>query len=197
MRNKLTDSLAGYNNQPKVQKMDIVLFKDAIIHCSKIIRTINLKRGHTLLVGVGGSGRHSLTRLSSFVAGMNCDQLEIKTGFNLKDFRIKLKDMYELSAYRDKMKKPLCFIFSDNDVMQETFLEDIQNMLNSGIVPNIYAADEVSRVRDEMTPRYKAMGQTNESPDAMIEWFYNRVKDQMHLAILMSPVGATFRNYCR
>jgi len=143
MRNKLTDCLTGYNSQPKVQKMDIVLFKDAIIHCSKIIRVINLKRGHTLLVGVGGSGRHSLTKLSSFVAGMNCDQLEIKSGFNLKDFRFKLKDMYEMSAYRDKMKKPLCFIFSDNDVMQETFLEDIQNMLNSGIVPNIYMNDEL------------------------------------------------------
>lgn len=73
MRTKLMDSLANYNQQPKVQKMDIVLFKDAIIHCSKIIRVINLKRGHTLLVGVGGSGRHSLTRLSAFLAGMNVD----------------------------------------------------------------------------------------------------------------------------
>lgn len=117
MRAKLTDSLTGYNSQPKVQKMDIVLFKDAIIHCSKIIRVINLKRGHTLLVGVGGSGRHSLARLSSFLAGMNCDQLEIKSGFNLKDFRTKLKDMYEMAAYRDKSKRPLCFLFADNDVI--------------------------------------------------------------------------------
>lgn len=177
--------------------MDIVLFKDAIIHCSKIIRVINLKRGHTLLVGVGGSGRHSLTRLSSFLAGMNCDQLEIKKDFGLKDFRTKLKDMYELSAYRDKMKKPLCFLFSDNDVTQETFMEDIQNMLNSGIVPNVYVADEMSRIREESLKRYKESGNTNESPDAMNEWFFGRVKDNMHLAILMSPVGASFRNYCR
>ena len=73
MRDKLMSSLEGYNSQPKVTKMDIVLFKDAIIHVSKVIRVLNLKRGHTLLVGVGGSGRHSLTRLSSFLAGMTCD----------------------------------------------------------------------------------------------------------------------------
>jgi len=56
-----------------VQKMDIVLFKDAIIHISKIYRVLNLKRGHVLLVGVGGSGRHSLTSLSAYLAKMNCD----------------------------------------------------------------------------------------------------------------------------
>jgi dynein heavy chain, axonemal len=105
--------------------------------------------------------------------------------------------MYEMSAYRDKMKKPLCFLFSDNDVMQETFMEDIQNMLNSGIVPNVYVADEMSRIREESLKRYKDTGNTNESPDAMNEWFFSKVKDNMHLAILMSPVGASFRNYCR
>ena len=70
-------------------------------------------------------------------------------------------------------------------------------MLNSGIVPNIYAADELSKVREDCLKKYKASGNTNESPDTMHEWFFNKVKDNMHLAILMSPVGASFRNYCR
>ena len=53
--------------------MDIVLFKEAIIHVAKIYRVLNLKRGHALLVGVGGSGRHSLTKLYAYLAKMNCD----------------------------------------------------------------------------------------------------------------------------
>ena len=118
--------------------MDIVLFKDAIIHISKIYRVIQQKRGHAMLVGVGGSGRHSLTRLSAFIAQMNCDQLEIRRDFGLKDFRIKLKELYEMSAFAGKYFLKTVFIFSDNDVVQESFLEDIQNTLNSGVVPNLY-----------------------------------------------------------
>ena len=121
LRDHLNEKLEKYNTQPKVQKMDIVLFRDAIIHVTKIYRIINLKRGHALLVGVGGSGRHSLTRLSAFISNMNAEQLQIRKDFNLKAFRTKLKDIYELCAYngakggRDKLKT--VFLFSDNEVV--------------------------------------------------------------------------------
>ena len=142
--------------------MDIVLFTDAIIHVTRIYRVLNMKRGHALLVGVGGSGRHSLTRLSAYISNMNFDQLEIKKDFSIKDFRVKLMDLYEMAAYRNfragkggTEKLKTVFIFSDNDVVHESFLEDIQNMLNSGIVPNIYPPEELGRVRDEMKICYK------------------------------------------
>ena len=68
-------------------------------------------------------------------------------------------------------------------------MEDMQNMLNGGVVPNIYPADDMQRVRDEMKSQYKLAGQTNEAPEAMNDFFFDRVKNHLHLAICMSPVG--------
>jgi dynein heavy chain len=91
LRDFLNLKLEDYNNQGrKVTKMDIVLFRDAIIHISKIYRVINFNRGHCLLVGVGGSGRHSLTRLAAYISEMSSDQLQIRSDFSLRDFRFKL-----------------------------------------------------------------------------------------------------------
>jgi dynein heavy chain len=181
-----------------VTKMDIVLFRDAIIHISKIYRVINFNRGHCLLVGVGGSGRHSLTRLAAYISDMSSDYLQIRSDFSLRDFRFKLQSMYRHAAFGQKQPKTV-FIFSDNDVVDEVFLEDIQNQLNGGIVPNIFNTEDLYKIKDEVTfkKEYKRDGQTSENPDLQTEWLYRRIKDNMHLSICMSPIGEKFRNYTR
>lgn len=38
--------------------------------------------------------------------------------------------------------KPVVFLMSDSQIVHESFLEDINNILNSGEVPNLFEADE-------------------------------------------------------
>lgn len=151
LRTFLNEALELYNNQPKLIKMNLVLFKDAITHVARIYRVLSLKRGHAFLVGVGGSGRHSLTRLAAFISepSMNVYQLEVTKGFALKQFREFLKGMYEVAGYKGRNTLRTVFLFSDNDVVQESFLEDIQNMLNSGLVPGLYTQDELGKLRED------------------------------------------------
>jgi len=59
--------LIDYNRDSK-RNMDIVLFEDAISYVCKIHRIIKLGKGHGMLVGEGGSGRHSLTKLAAHIA---------------------------------------------------------------------------------------------------------------------------------
>ena len=41
---------------------------------------------------------------------------------------------------------PTVFLFSDTQIVNETFLDDINNVLNSGEVPNLFEPDEIERI---------------------------------------------------
>jgi len=57
-----------YNEKYASKKMNLVIFDDALKHLLRITRTINSPSGNILLVGVGGSGKQSLTKLGCFIS---------------------------------------------------------------------------------------------------------------------------------
>jgi dynein heavy chain, axonemal len=147
VRSIMLEILQEYND--KNNKMNLVLFDDALDHLTRVHRVIRMKRGHALLVGVGGSGKQSLTRLAAFTAGYSVYEITLSRGYGEPEFREHLKVLYSQLG----LGKPTVFLFTDGHVVQEGFLELISNMLTSGQVPALYEDDEkdavLSCVRDE------------------------------------------------
>ena len=193
LRSIVEEKLEYYNMEPKLIPMDLAMFRDAIMHVCRIHRAILQPRGNMLLVGIGGSGRSSLTRLASFIAGMNTFSIEITKNYRLIEFREDLKKLYTTTGCENKK---VVFLFNDTQLKDEAFLEDINNILSSGVVPNLFAKDELGGIYDSVRKNAVAAG-FEETPDDLWRYFINTVRANLHVVLAMSPIGESLRNRCR
>lgn len=189
----LKSKLSEYNGLTKAP-MNLVMFRFALEHVSRVSRILKQPAGHALLVGVGGSGRQSLARLGSFMAGYQLFQVEISRTYGTVEWREDLKKVVKKAGGE---ATPCVFLFSDTQLKQESFLEDLNNLLNTGDVPNLFPADEKMAIVEQMRQVMKPTDPAKSTVAALFNAFLERCRDNLHVILCMSPIGDAFRNRLR
>ncbi len=98
--------------------------------------------------------------------------------------------------------KPTVFLLIDSQIKSERFLEDIDSLLNTGEVPNLFAADEHGEIMEAVAGQ-AAASQTEEDKNAdfgplvLFQFFVNRVRDNLHIVLTFSPIDDAFRSCLR
>ncbi|GMI06146.1 hypothetical protein TrVE_jg2421 [Triparma verrucosa] len=189
--------LEEYNAQSKAP-MPLVMFQFAIEHVSRISRVLKMDGGNALMVGVGGSGRQSVGKLATFMAfQIEPKQIEISKNYTDVEWREDLKKVLIQAGNGDK---PMVFLFSDSQIKNESYVEDINNILNSGEVPNLFPNDEKMAIIENARRHAKvvygkaAADMTNAE---MFSFFIKRVKKRLHVLLAFSPIGDAFRERLR
>uniref|UniRef100_A0A803YA76 Dynein axonemal heavy chain 1 n=1 Tax=Meleagris gallopavo TaxID=9103 RepID=A0A803YA76_MELGA len=188
LKGVLEDYLEEYN-QTNTAELKLELFMDAMQHICRISRILRQAPGNALLLGVGGSGRQSLTRLASHMAEYECFQIELSKNYGVTEWR---DDVRKIMMKAGLESVPKTFLFVDTQIKNESFLEDINNLLNSGDVPNIYNPDDEEQIMTAMKPVVRELGLQPTKANLMAA-YTGRVRSNIHMVLCMSPIGEVFR----
>ncbi|XP_061247082.1 dynein axonemal heavy chain 9 isoform X2 [Bos javanicus] len=183
----LVEALESHNEVNTV--MDLVLFEDAVRHVCHINRILESPRGNALLVGVGGSGKQSLTRLAAFVSSMDIFQITLRRGYQIPDFKA---DLAGLCLKAGVKNLSTVFLMTDAQVADEKFLVFINDLLASGEIPDLYSDDEVENIISNVRNEVKSQGLVDNRENCW-KFFIERVRRQLKVTLCFSPVGPNLR----
>ncbi|EFA11309.2 dynein beta chain, ciliary [Tribolium castaneum] len=183
----LTEAMSSYNDL--VAAMNLVLFEDAMMHVCRINRILESPRGSALLVGVGGSGKQSLSRLAAFISSLEVSQIQLKKGYGVPDLRNELSSLYLKTGLKNV---GIMFLMTDAQVPNEQFLVLINDMLASGEVPDMFPDDEIENIIAGVRNEVKGAGMLDTRENCW-KFFIDRVRRQLKVVLCFSPVGSTLR----
>ena len=183
----LEETLANYNDLNAA--MNLVLFEDAIFHILRINRILESPRGNALLIGVGGSGKQSLSRLAASISALEVFQITLRKGYSMADLKVDIGGLYMKAGVKNI---GTVFLMTDSQVADEKFLVLINDLLASGEIPALFADDEVEDIISALRNEVKGAG-LQDTRENCWKFFIDRVRRQLKVVLCFSPVGSTLR----
>jgi len=189
--------LEEYNSASK-KPMNLVLFDYAIEHLLRISRILRMAKGNALLVGMGGSGRQSLTKLASFMCEFSSFDIEVPKNYNKEMWREDMKNLLRGCGGDDKKQ---VFLMSDSQMKFDFILEDVNNLLNTGEIPNLWAHDEKLEIAEKARLVAKKDGRnalfSSGTTEKLYDFFVEKCNFNLHIVMAMSPIGGGLRTKMR
>jgi dynein heavy chain len=194
LRLVFNEYLSDYNATSFSGKMQLVLFMNAIEHVARISRVIAQPSGNALLVGVGGSGRKSLTTLAAHIVEYKLFQIQISKTYGRVEWGDDLKKVLMMAGMDNE---PTVFLFSDTQMKMESFVEDINGILNTGEVANLFNTEDINVILEAVGPDAADAGVNAANPIEVYSYFVSRCRLNLHVVLALSPIGDAFRTRLR
>ncbi len=176
------------NAQAQRQDVLLVMFEANAQHALRISRILRQKGGHALLIGPSGVGKRAVVRLSCYITGNECIVLDGVQLTVVDVFRAQLREAFLKTGLRGKSVTLLV-----KSSAHQTILEDLSCFLAAGDVEDLFDRESRENLLDEM--RLQETGSFGR--DQLYDHFLKRVKDNLHVVVLVPSSGEDLTHLVR
>lgn len=114
--------------------------------------------------------------------------------YNVSNLLEDLKFLYRTAGQQGN---GITFLFTDNEIKDEAFLEYMNNILSSGEVSGLFARDEMDEILQELiAPMKKDFPRRPPTNENLYEYYLNRCRQNLHVVLCFSPVSCSHKKYC-
>lgn len=147
------------------------------------------------MIGLGGVGRQSLSRLAAFHLNYEVRQIEISKNYGVAEWRSSVKSVLMDCGLR---LKQIVFLLSDQHIFDDKQLEDISILLNTCDLQQIYEPADMNEILDnEHTKEVCCSKELTPTKQNLYDCYLKNVKQNIHIVLCFSPSGNTLRTRLR
>ncbi len=179
-----------YTYEREFKSLQMILFPEILEHVAYIDRVLSRPGGSLLLVGSQGVGRRTAVILICHILRINFVTPRLSANYSSKHFRVELKEILRRAGIEGEK---ICLFVEDYQLVQESFLEDINGLLSSSEVPGLYAPVEQDQLLAPIKESFLSSSSFgNGRSKTLWEYFLSRVAQNLHIVLSMNPLHPKF-----
>ncbi|XP_013362490.1 PREDICTED: dynein heavy chain 14, axonemal isoform X4 [Chinchilla lanigera] len=171
----------------------MVFFKEAIEHITRATRVLRQSRGHMLLIGIDGCGKETCATLACYLSEHKLSRMPVSHKYAYVECKETFKKVFIQAGMEDS---PTVLVVTNLHQEQRSFLEDLNYIVSLGKIPHLFEDEDLGSIIVRIRSLALQSGYTDDKK-SLLSFFQKRINKNLHIFIIMSPVGPNLRQNCR
>ena len=200
-REATTKFMNALNEKKELKHVEIVLFDDCLKDLMKISRVIQQEQGSCMIVGVGGSGKQSLTRLAAFCEQNILVQPTYGTPPRPDDLRLVFRTIFnriieDYNPAKGIYFRPHTLLMTDAEFKIDYYLEVVSSFLSTGEIANLFGQknDKNAIIATMRSTLSKITPNVDIDESAVWNTLIDYARKYLHVSLCFSPSSEKFRD---
>lgn len=194
---KLEKILNYYLNEFNVSSqipMNLTLFRYSIEHIARVSRALQMPNGHLIAIGYGGSGRKTSIKLAASMAGAQLFHFDFHQNYTPQNWR---DDVRRTLIAAGLNGQSTILLYPDPVTTHSTaFMNDIVTIMDNSELPQLFLSEDRTKIMDAMhLVAKKSETVIDTTPAALYKLFIERIRANLHIALVIRSIGNNLRTY--